>query len=243
MFLQKIYMIRNEFLRQHSRPWQKSKSLRKRNYPIAQSAERAACCPSSPEIPTPTCASVIILTSLAPSPMAKVTAKGRSCLTMMTISAFCLGETLHASTTEARKASAMQMSLSFGCLTILVRLSPDTIKANCFSLEMYRFYVFSAYLIYLQISTDLFSSIIYLVISSVRSSQAKPMLMAVSILSPVRTHNLIPASLIVLFVWDTPTQSLSSIAVAPTNLKLHSRRSATLSISSSLPTTLQAASS
>jgi hypothetical protein len=53
-------------------------------------------------IPIPTCAAVIILTSLAPSPIAKVIAVGSYSLTRLTISAFYLGDTLHATTTSQR---------------------------------------------------------------------------------------------------------------------------------------------
>ena len=64
------------------------------------------------------------------------------------------------------------------------------------------------------------------------------MLMAVSILSPVSTHTLIPASFINWIVSATLSCNLSSIAVEPINSKSFSINSLTFAISSSLSTTL-----
>ena len=67
----------------------------------SQSAARTACIPSRTETPMPTCASWIIETSLAPSPMASVSGGGEeAAVTMRTTSAFCLGETRHATMLE-----------------------------------------------------------------------------------------------------------------------------------------------
>jgi hypothetical protein len=55
--------------------------------------------PSFPLIPIPTCAAVIIFTSFAPSPIAKVVLWGKYVRTNVTISYFYLGDTLHANTT------------------------------------------------------------------------------------------------------------------------------------------------
>ena len=76
IFLQKLQQTKYEFLLYDSRPWQKSRRLRSLNSPTEQSAARAACWPSSPLMPTPTCAEVIIFTSLAPSPIASVDTPG-----------------------------------------------------------------------------------------------------------------------------------------------------------------------
>lgn len=65
---------------------------------MAKSLALAAYYPSKPLIPIPTCAAEIILTSLAPSPMAKVVTWGRFFLTIATISAFYMGDTLQATT-------------------------------------------------------------------------------------------------------------------------------------------------
>lgn len=56
----------------------------------------------------------------------------------------------------------------------------------------------------------------------------KPILMAVSILSPVSTHSLIPALLMKEIVSATSSYSLSSIAVEPIRLKSYSIFSATM---------------
>jgi len=53
---------------------------------------------SFPRIPIPTWAAVIIETSLAPSPIARVTIDGSSYLTIVTSSAFCFGVILLATT-------------------------------------------------------------------------------------------------------------------------------------------------
>jgi len=53
---------------------------------------------SFPRIPIPTCAAVIIDTSLAPSPIARVTIDGLSYLTIVTSSAFYFGVILLATT-------------------------------------------------------------------------------------------------------------------------------------------------
>ncbi|EWM28709.1 hypothetical protein Naga_100002g83 [Nannochloropsis gaditana] len=64
-----------------------------------------------------------------------------------------------------------------------------------------------------------------------RTLHEYPMLMAVSILSPVRTQNLTPPVARSAMVSGTPSCSLSSIAVRPTIVRSFSRLSATLLIS------------
>ena len=61
-----------------------------------------------------------------------------------------------------------------------------------------------------------------------------PISIAVSLLSPVRTHSLIPAFLRLAIVSGTPSWSLSSIAVAPTMCKSFSISTATAVSSLSL---------
>lgn len=63
------------------------------------------------------------------------------------------------------------------------------------------------------------------------------MLIAVSILSPVKTQNLIPAFLRENIVSETSSYNLSSIAVAPINSKSYSISSYKSSIYVSLPST------
>lgn len=67
------------------------------------------------------------------------------------------------------------------------------------------------------------------------------MLIAVSILSPVSTHTLIPASLMNCIVSATLSYNLSSIAVDPINSKLFSICSETAAIFSSLSTVAEQA--
>ena len=64
---------------------------------MAKSADLTACVPSLPLIPTPMWASMIIETSLAPSPIARVIQEPRD-LKMVTTSAFCLGDILQHTT-------------------------------------------------------------------------------------------------------------------------------------------------
>jgi hypothetical protein len=63
------------------------------------------------------------------------------------------------------------------------------------------------------------------------------MLIAVSILSPVRTHSLMPALRMCLIASGTPSCNLSSIAVEPAISKSFSISAATFSSYSSLPFT------
>ena len=69
--------------------------------------------------------------------------------------------------------------------------------------------------IYLVTVASLSPSIKYYLISSERSLQEYPMLIAVSILSPVKTQTLIPAFLRSSMTSPTLSYSLSSIAVTP----------------------------
>ena len=86
---------------------------------MAKSLLLAAYYPSKPDIPTPTCAAVIMLTSLAPSPIDSVVLLGCFCLIMFTISAFYFGETLQAKTTVTLSARVMNSYLSSSLLSIL----------------------------------------------------------------------------------------------------------------------------
>ena len=80
------------------------------HYILPDTKDFEACWPSSPLIPTPTWASMIILTSLAPSPMARVLKCGRAIFTIQTTSCFCLGDTLQQSTTSHFKARSRKSS-------------------------------------------------------------------------------------------------------------------------------------
>lgn len=72
---------------------------------MAKSEALTACWPSLPLMPTPTCAAWIMLTSLAPSPMARHSGFGLTlCRTRRTSSAFCDGLTRQAMTLRQRVA-------------------------------------------------------------------------------------------------------------------------------------------
>ena len=70
-------------------------------------------------------------------------------------------------------------------------------------------------------------------ISLSNNLQLKPILIAVSTLSPVRTQSFIPAYFMKSIVGPTSSYNLSSIALEPTKVKSISILSATLSIASS----------
>jgi len=74
-----------------------------------------------------------MLTSLAPSPIDRVVFWGNLFFISYTISAFCLGLTLHASTTSASSALFKNFSLSSAFNSISAKLAPPMIMA-CFFL-------------------------------------------------------------------------------------------------------------
>jgi len=65
-------------------------------------------------------------TSFAPSPIDKVDFFGKRYLTMSTISAFCLGETLQARTTSTMSAKFKNSEVRRGVSMMVVRASPET---------------------------------------------------------------------------------------------------------------------
>ena len=80
-------------------------------------------------------------------------------------------------------------------------------------------------------------SIIKISISSSSSLVEKPILIAVSILSPVNTHSLMPAALINSITSATSSYNLSSMAVEPSKVKSFSINSPIFSIFYYLSTT------
>lgn len=70
-----------------------------------------------------------MLTSLAPSPIESVTFFGNLSLTIKTISAFCLGETLHARTTSDLSEDFKNNSLRTSSPSIITKDAPATIIA------------------------------------------------------------------------------------------------------------------
>lgn len=124
-----MYKTKNEFLLLASLPWMNNNGFKNLNCPIAKSAVLAAYCPSLPRIPTPTCAYNIILTSFAPSPIAKVTFLGNLFLIILTISAFYYGDTLQANTTSTLSEQLKNISLIYSSLSIMLKDAPATIIA------------------------------------------------------------------------------------------------------------------
>ena len=124
-----MYKTNNEFLLLASLPWMNINGFKNLNCPIAKSAVLAAYCPSFPRIPTPTCAYSIILTSLAPSPIARVTFLGNLFLIILTISAFYYGDTLQANTTSTLSEQFKKVSLISSYLSITLNDTPATIIA------------------------------------------------------------------------------------------------------------------
>ena len=158
----------------------------------------------------PTWAVFIILTSLAPSPMARVV--NLFFLIIQTISCFCLGVTRQQMieskpfTNSNNSCSEEGINKSSPVITKQHFLSEGNCDLRDLVLLMLPF----------QITTT---------ISSLIMPQDLPMLMAVYFLSPVSIHTLIPAYLSLEIVVCTLSWSLSSIAVIPINYIYLSRMS------------------
>ena len=179
-------------------------------------------------MPTPQCAAIIMLTSLAPSPIASVYAKGFAFLIIVTISAFYFGDTLHPTTTL--HLSPIQTNFSFreSSTKICNKESPVMMQANLSSSYILLsgtpsfyswpidFLISSLALSNSRLITSLSFPITasYLRVWS-SSVQENPMFIAVSILSPVKTQIMIPAYFNIWIVFPTSSCNLSSIAVAP----------------------------
>mmetsp|Transcript_100408 Transcript_100408/g.290007 ORF Transcript_100408/g.290007 Transcript_100408/m.290007 type:complete len:280 (-) Transcript_100408:1997-2836(-) len=187
-------------------------------------------------MPTPTCASWIIGTSLAPSPMASVTGVGFTVVrTSRTICAFCEGETRQAITTQQSMASfrnsaslpTAETSSSAWPVTSSATDLPSRAASAAFGSRSCCTRSSTAWLSPGEASRT------RMYISLLRTRVLKPMFLAVSSLSPVRTHSLMPAARTLSMVSSTPTWSLSSIAVTPTTSRSRSMVSATAASASS----------
>jgi len=99
------------------------------NCPIAKSLLLAACMPSRPAIPTPTSAFMIMETSLAPSPIARVVFLGKRFFTKLTTSPFCYGVTRHAITTSLMSDKVKNSCKTVSSLWMTPKDSPVTIRA------------------------------------------------------------------------------------------------------------------
>mmetsp|Transcript_30716 Transcript_30716/g.30207 ORF Transcript_30716/g.30207 Transcript_30716/m.30207 type:complete len:236 (-) Transcript_30716:624-1331(-) len=183
---------------------------------MEKSLARVAYWPSRPLMPMPTCALVIMLTSLAPSPMAREVMAGYCLRSIMTTSAFCLGETRQHSTDCAVEHRSKNSSRTLSFCVILKSVSPPT-TTLVFVLAI-SFWSRMKPVIWIMTSWLVVASTTKISMSCSSSAQEYPMLMAVSTLSPVNTHSLIPAFRMNAIVSATSSCSRSSIAVAPTNV-------------------------
>lgn len=142
-------------------------------------------------MPIPTFAFTIMLTSLAPSPIANVVILGMLFYTISTISAFCHGDTLQHSTVWLSVISFINESLRLWLWSICYRVSPVT-TTEYLNLAMFSLLFKKACICYSSL-TLLSSSRITMGISFFKRLHEWPMLIAVSSLSPVRIHTLMPA--------------------------------------------------
>mmetsp|Transcript_1720 Transcript_1720/g.3175 ORF Transcript_1720/g.3175 Transcript_1720/m.3175 type:complete len:228 (-) Transcript_1720:1996-2679(-) len=210
---------------------------RKRNCAMAMSLASLASTPSSPTMPTPTCAACIIPTSLAPSPMARVTLRLSFLLTSSTSSVFWRGVTLHAITTLATSLRSANFRSRRGWRA-KTRVPPSTTNPKCFPScpscmrAVQRPIVQS---IWACVSSMFVSFSRTTSISSSNKPHDNPILMAVSCLSPVRIHILIPARSRSTRVSGTSSCNLSSIAVAPMSVKFCSTNANAFSMAWSRP--------
>ena len=145
--------------------------------------------------------------------MARVILSGYRDLMSLMISALFFGESLHAITTDDPRISSRKQSVKRLLYIILLKASPSTTIAYTRSGSFSPFA-----LLFLCSSIDLIVSVRKAMISVLRvysilriwvdwsrTLQEKPMLMAVSSLSPVSIQKLMPAFLIVSIV--SPTSS------------------------------------
>mmetsp|Transcript_41388 Transcript_41388/g.129603 ORF Transcript_41388/g.129603 Transcript_41388/m.129603 type:complete len:292 (-) Transcript_41388:2393-3268(-) len=107
-----------------------SRRRRKRNSEMAKSLLFTACMPSCPDTPTPTCAALIMATSFAPSPIARLSTSSSASQTMFTISFFCFGETRQQITASQSSARRSSLSRSSWSLRPRLRLMPSTTRAK-----------------------------------------------------------------------------------------------------------------
>ena len=133
------------------------------------------------------------------------------------MSPFWLGETLQAITTLIKSVTCNKSYLSSGSAAILVKLSPPIIKATFFrsvaDLASFNKCLISKSLTELRINCYIEWS---------RRPAENPILIAVSILSPVSTQNIIPVSFKRIIASGTPSYNLSSIALDPIKVKFYS---------------------
>ena len=144
-----------------------------------------------------------MLTSLAPSPIAKVTFLGNLFLIMLTISAFYFGETRHARTTSTLSDAERNILRRLSLLSMVTREDPATIIAFLTVLDSGSSISFCTSVNLVSNSSTSFSSMMcyYIILSN--NPADIPIFIAVSILSPVRTHTFIPTDFINWIVSET----------------------------------------
>ena len=172
---------------------------------MAQLATCAALVPYYPKMPIPTLASMIMLTSLAPSPTASVSLP--ISLTNLTIYAFCPGVTLQ-KTTDFDFYMTQERSYWFQ--------TKERVEPSMTGLALTQIMASQWVSMYL---TNCYRSLTPLMRQPYSMSlQESAMFSAVSNLSPVSMTTLIPPSLREQMVSGTKSCSLSSIPVAPTRI-------------------------
>mmetsp|Transcript_14832 Transcript_14832/g.62611 ORF Transcript_14832/g.62611 Transcript_14832/m.62611 type:complete len:244 (-) Transcript_14832:2140-2871(-) len=205
--------------------------------------------PSWPLMPTPMCAAWIMPTSFAPSPMASVIFP--ESFTRPVTSAFCKGLTRQ-HTTETHPVPKDKKSGASVGSSANARLRPSITTPMSRSRAEHSSHAAMPFLICaatearpllskssLEIARSLSSLIKSLMLitctsmSSRNNEHACPMLIAVSCLSPVKTQTATPARMSCSMHPGTPSCSLSSMAVAPSNSSSVSITSAHASIFSS----------
>mmetsp|Transcript_77480 Transcript_77480/g.224814 ORF Transcript_77480/g.224814 Transcript_77480/m.224814 type:complete len:323 (-) Transcript_77480:1555-2523(-) len=171
-------------------------------------------------------------TSFAPSPIARVMGLPLTfSRTSATISAFCFGLTRQAMSTEHCVAISSNFFFFPGTERISLSALPVTIIARSSNFRT----AFKSLSCLSRSMTPSSSSTMAIFMLGVSTFVLNPMFLAVSNLSPVNTHNLIPALRTFSIASPTPTCNLSSIAVAPRISKFFSMSAATAASSSSRP--------
>mmetsp|Transcript_49780 Transcript_49780/g.128075 ORF Transcript_49780/g.128075 Transcript_49780/m.128075 type:complete len:252 (-) Transcript_49780:654-1409(-) len=167
-----------------------------------------------------------MVTSFAPSPIESVNGSGFTpFLTKLTISAFWLGDTRHATTALHIFANSSSLGLIFlssalqsSSSLIFVKVGPSMMSERCSKvLPRCSERAASCWLMILSAAAGSSSLIIIFSILLLRRLHAYPMLMAVSCLSPVSTQIFKPPLARLAIASGTPAWSLSSMAVAPTS--------------------------
>mmetsp|Transcript_4981 Transcript_4981/g.12841 ORF Transcript_4981/g.12841 Transcript_4981/m.12841 type:complete len:277 (+) Transcript_4981:1357-2187(+) len=184
-------------------------------------------------MPTPTSALWIMLQSFAPSPTASVMAFSTR-LMSETTAPFCFGETRQQMTvlhTRQMATKSISFSGSKACSRHLPSITKPSSVATFLACSAYSFSFLhrsSAWnLPFTSNSPDVRIGLSFLsVLPGSSRLVATPMLIAVSILSPVSIQTLIPACTILDIVSPTWSCSRSSMPVMPCSSRLHSIASA-----------------